>query len=79
MRIIALLLFMVVLPFGAYAQSDDNPVVWEQEINKISETEYELVMQAKILEGWHMYSQFTSEFGSLPIIFKYKVANEKYV
>ena len=79
MRIIALLLFMVVLPFGAYAQSDDNPVVWEQKINKISETEYELVMQAKILEGWHMYSQFTSEFGSLPIIFKYKVANEKYV
>tara|TARA_R110002153_G_scaffold233071_1_gene386394 strand:+ start:2973 stop:4937 length:1965 start_codon:yes stop_codon:yes gene_type:complete len=79
MRIIALLLFMVVLPFGAYAQSDDNPVVWEQEINKISETEYELVMQAKILEGWHMYSQFTSEFGALPIIFKYKVANEKYV
>ena len=79
MRIIALLLFMVVLPFGAYAQSDDNPVVWEQEINKISETEYELVMQAKILEGWHLYSQFTSEFGALPIIFKYKVANEKYV
>ncbi|WP_418888360.1 cytochrome c biogenesis protein CcdA [Maribacter arcticus] len=71
MRIIALLLFMVVLPFGAYAQSDDNPVVWEQEINKISETEYELVMQAKILEGWHMYSQFTSEFGSLPSEFTY--------
>jgi thiol:disulfide interchange protein DsbD len=71
MRIIALLLFMVVLPLGAYAQSDDNPVVWEQEVNKISETEYELVMQAKILKGWHMYSQFTSEFGSLPSEFTY--------
>ena len=79
MRIIALLLFMVVLPLGSYAQSDDNPVVWEQQVNKISETEYELVMQASIFEGWHLYSQFTSEFGALPIIFKYKVANEKYV
>ena len=78
MRIIALLLFMVVLPFAAYAQSDDNPVVWDQEINKISETEYELIMQAEIYEGWHLYSQFTSEFGALPIIFKYKGANEKY-
>lgn len=78
MRIIALLLFMVVLPFAAYAQSDDNPVVWDQEINKISETEYELIMQAEIYEGWHLYSQFTSEFGALPIILKYKGANEKY-
>lgn len=79
MRIIALLLFMVVLPLGSYAQSDDNPVVWEQQVHKISDTEYELVMQASIYEGWHLYSQFTSEFGALPIIFKYKVANEKYV
>tara|TARA_R110001583_G_scaffold9203_1_gene43473 strand:+ start:37066 stop:39030 length:1965 start_codon:yes stop_codon:yes gene_type:complete len=78
MRIIALLLFMVVLPLGAYAQSDDNPVVWEQEINKISETEYELVMQAKILEGWHMYSQFTSEFGSLPSEFTYNGSGTIY-
>ena len=70
-RFIALLLFIVMLPVGSYAQTDDNPVVWEQEINKITETEYELVMHAKILEGWHMYSQFTSEFGSLPSEFTY--------
>ena len=79
MRIIILLLFVVVLPLGAYAQSDDNPVVWEKEINKISDTEYELIMQAEIYEGWHLYSQFTSEFGALPIILKYKGANQKYV
>tara|TARA_R110002050_G_scaffold77928_5_gene166374 strand:+ start:4621 stop:6585 length:1965 start_codon:yes stop_codon:yes gene_type:complete len=79
MRIIILLLFVVVLPLGAYAQSDDNPVVWEKEINKISDTEYELIMQAEIYEGWHLYSQFTSEFGALPIILKYKGADQKYV
>ncbi|WP_299799331.1 cytochrome c biogenesis protein CcdA [uncultured Maribacter sp.] len=70
-RFFALLLFIVVLPLGIFAQTEDEPVVWEQQINKISESEYELVMQAKILDGWHMYSQFTSEFGSLPSEFTY--------
>ena len=69
MRIIALLLFMVVLPLGSYAQSDDNPVVWEQQVHKISDTEYELVMQASIYEGWHLYSQFPSEFGAFNVFF----------
>lgn len=70
-RFLALLLFIVVLPLSTFAQTEDEPVVWEQQINKISETEYELVMRAKILDGWHMYSQFTSEFGSLPSEFTY--------
>lgn len=70
-RFLALLLFIVVLPLSTFAQTEDEPVVWEQQINKISETEYELVMKAKILDGWHMYSQFTSEFGSLPSEFTY--------
>ncbi|MEP2278401.1 protein-disulfide reductase DsbD domain-containing protein, partial [Maribacter sp.] len=70
-RFLALLLFIVVLPLGTFAQTEDEPVVWEHHINKISDTEYELVMQAKILDGWHMYSQFTSEFGSLPSEFTY--------
>ena len=63
---------------GAYAQSEDNPVVWEQAIHKISDTEYELVMSAKIHEGWHLYSQFTSEFGALPSEFTYNDAGIVY-
>lgn len=70
-RVIALVLFMMVLPLGLHSQTEKNPVAWEQQIHKISDTEYELVMQATILEGWHMYSQFTSEFGSLPSAFTY--------
>lgn len=78
MRVITLLLFLVVLPLGSYAQTEEIPVVWEQQVNKISDTEYELVMQAKIYEGWHLYSQFTSEFGALPIEFNYKGSGETY-
>lgn len=70
-RFFAFLFFLTVMPLQVIAQTEDEPVVWEQQINKISDTEYELVMQAKILDGWHMYSQFTSEFGSLPSEFTY--------
>ena len=70
-RFFAFLFFLTVMPLQVIAQNEDEPVVWEQQINKISDTEYELVMQAKILDGWHMYSQFTSEFGSLPSEFTY--------
>ncbi|SFR83073.1 protein-disulfide reductase DsbD family protein [Maribacter stanieri] len=70
-RFFYLLLFVVAFPLNAVAQTEDNPVVWEQQVKKLSDTEYELVMKAKILDGWHMYSQFTSEFGSLPSEFTY--------
>lgn len=70
-RAIAFICFMAVVPLGVFGQTKMNPVVWEQQVHKISDSEYELVMQAKILEGWHMYSQFTSEFGSLPSEFTY--------
>ncbi len=78
MRILALILFLIVLPLTSHSQDERNPVVWEQHVNKISDTDYELVMQATILDGWHMYSQFTSEFGGLPIVFKYKESGKAY-
>ncbi|TAL57897.1 MAG: DUF255 domain-containing protein [Bacteroidetes bacterium] len=34
-----------------------NPVKWEFSVNKISETEAELVFKADIEKGWHLYSQ----------------------
>ncbi len=60
------------------AQSDDEPVIWEKEFNKISETEYELVFKAKIFEGWHVYSQHTPEGGALPTEFTFSKAGTDY-
>ncbi|MDO1514482.1 cytochrome c biogenesis protein CcdA [Maribacter confluentis] len=68
---LVLILFLCVWPFAVKAQTDENPVAWEQQVNKISETEYDLVMKANIMDGWHVYSQFTSENGSLPSEFTY--------
>lgn len=77
-RIFAAFILLFVLSNGVYGQDDKNPVAWEHYITKISDSEYELVMEADILQGWHMYSQYTSEFGGLPIEFIYKGAGEAY-
>ncbi|WP_411376977.1 hypothetical protein ACLHWH_02685 [Flavobacterium psychrophilum] len=57
-KIIAVLLFFTVL--NTQAQILD-PVKWNSRVEKISETEYNLILEGKIDAGWHMYSQFTPD------------------
>ncbi|MFT5737571.1 MAG: thiol:disulfide interchange protein DsbD [Maribacter sp.] len=78
MRIVLLSFLFFVLPFFGIAQDDENPVVWETDVQHISDTEYELIVKGQIFEGWHMYSQFTSEGGSLPSEFNYKEVGKDY-
>jgi thiol:disulfide interchange protein DsbD len=52
-----------------------NPVKWTSNVEKLSETEFNLVMQGKIDDEWHVYSQFTPENGPLPAEFAFE--NEK--
>ncbi len=78
MRLAILSVFFFVLPFLGQSQDDENPVIWETDVNQLSDTEYELVVKGKIFEGWHVYSQFTAEGGSLPSDFDYKGAGIDY-
>ena len=55
-----------------------EPVKWTSRIEKISDTEYTLVMEGKIDEGWHVYSQFTPDGGPLPIEMDYKDQKGNY-
>ena len=55
-----------------------KPVKWTSKVEKLSETEFNLVMQGKIDEGWHVYSQFTPEGGSLPAEFKFDNTKGNY-
>ena len=55
-----------------------NPVKWSSRVEKISDTEFNLVMEAKIDDDWHVYSQFTPENGPLPAEFKFKDAKGNY-
>ncbi|NND78565.1 MAG: DUF255 domain-containing protein, partial [Maribacter sp.] len=74
-------LVFIILIFSSilvFSQDDDNPVSWSQELNKISDTEYELIIKGKIFEGWHVYSQFTADGGSLPSEFTFEKAGVDY-
>ncbi|MCL6265769.1 protein-disulfide reductase DsbD family protein [Flagellimonas myxillae] len=78
MRKLLLLLTFISFSFGLQAQTDKEPAIWSHEVNKISDTEYELVFEGIIMEGWHVYSQYTAEGGSLPSEFTFEGAGEDY-
>ncbi|QCX00093.1 DUF255 domain-containing protein [Aggregatimonas sangjinii] len=78
MKQVVLLSFLLVSSLFVFSQDDETPVIWSQEKNKISDTEYELIMTAKIADDWHIFSQFTPEGGSLPSEFTYKKVGTDY-
>ena len=78
MRLSLLFLGLFIINLTTFAQTDANPAVWSHEVNKISDTEYELVFKGKIMDGWHVYSQYTAEGGSLPSEFTFEKAGEDY-
>ena len=66
-----LLLFSSILLFSftAFGQFED-PVEWEMEFKKVSESEYDLIFKAKIEEGWVIYSQYLEgDDGPVPTTF----------
>ena len=78
MKIIKLLLVFFFVSTLGYSQTEEDPVLWSQEINKLPDNTFELIFKAKILDGWHVYSQYTAEGGSLPSEFTYHKAGEAY-
>ncbi|APG66501.1 hypothetical protein LPB136_12915 [Tenacibaculum todarodis] len=62
-----ILLISLILSLTSFAQTEDNPSVWNAEIKKISDTEYDVIFKAKILDKWHVYSQYNPDGASLPI------------
>lgn len=71
MRVLVLSIVIFLASLSLFSQDDENPVLWDHTVNQISETEFELVITGNIYDGWHVYSQFTSEGGSLPSEFTY--------
>lgn len=77
------LIGLVVLFFGfnAYSQFTDpnakieDPVKWSYKSEKVSETEFDLIITAKIDKGWHVYSQFIEDGGPIPTSFKFSPSN----
>lgn len=56
-----------------------EPAKWSNKVEKVSETEVNLIFEARIDAGWHIYSQFTPENGPLPLEIEFiKEGNADY-
>jgi thiol:disulfide interchange protein DsbD len=61
------ILFLLLFALKSFAQTDNNPAVFSTSIEKISEDTYDLIFTVKILDQWHLYSQYNPEDASLPL------------
>ena len=55
-----------------------QPVKWKSKVEKISETEFNLILNGTIDKDWHVYSQFTPEDGPLPMVLNFKDQNRNF-
>jgi len=54
-----------------------KPVKWNFSVNKINDTEAELILKAKIDKGWHLYSQFLeNDNGPVKTSFNFEKTND---
>lgn len=68
-KILFLLLAFLVYTNGISQILD--PVKWKSKIEKVSETEFNLIIEGTIENGWHLYSQFTPDGGPIPLELKF--------
>jgi len=72
------------LIFLAFANGNAQivkPVKWISKVEQLSDSEFNLVMNGKIDDGWHLYSQYTPQVESgsaLPAEFKFENAKGNY-
>ena len=73
MKKIFLLFALFALVNSSFAQIHD-PVKWSTSAEKISETEYDLIVTATIEAKWHLYSQNVPADGPIPTTFSFKTS-----
>lgn len=65
-------------PLQGQFGGDDGPVKWNHTVTKLSETDYNIVFHGVIEDGWHLYSQYTADGGSLPSEFTFEGVGKDY-
>ena len=71
MRIFLLSFLLVSLTWTTVSAQVLEPVKWSTSVEKISDTEFDLISRATIDRGWHLYSQDVPEDGPIPTTFNY--------
>jgi len=64
-------LFIFIFLIGSVSNAQiHNPVTWETSVEKINDSEFNLLITAGIEAGWHLYSQNVPEGGPIPTSIK---------
>ncbi|MBI9040765.1 thioredoxin family protein [Lutibacter sp.] len=74
MKKLVLFLSLFIVSIG-FSQIHD-PVKWDTSVEKISETEYDLIINASIEKNWHLYSQNVPEDGPIPTSFSFETTKD---
>lgn len=64
-----LLTLAVLFSFAAAQAQLVKPVKWTTRVDKVSDTQANIVLTATIDQGWHLYSQYNPAGASLPMVF----------
>ena len=75
MKKIFLILALFSVVFTSYSQIHD-PVKWSTSVQKVSDSEFDLLITATIEENWHLYSQNVPEDGPIPTSFTFETNND---
>ena len=65
-------LLLVAISFNNGFSQVINPIKWTTSVEKLSETEYNLITTAVIDKGWHLYAQEVPKGGPRPTVFTYE-------
>ena len=72
-------LFIFILLIGSVTNAQiHNPVNWDTSVEKINDSEFDLLITAEIESGWHLYSQNVPEGGPIPTSIKIPLDESKY-
>lgn len=70
-RLVVLLLASC-LWLSGYTQFSATQVSWETQLEELGDSQYKLILNATIEEGWHIFSQYSPEGGSQPAFFEFQ-------
>ncbi|MCY7408876.1 MAG: thioredoxin family protein [Chitinophagales bacterium] len=70
------ILLLIFFNLAAQAQFVNNHVKWIFSSKQISDDEYDLILNAKIDTGFHLYSQFIADGGPIPTSFTFEKSSD---
>ena len=76
-NILKVLIFFFLIGSVANAQIH-KPVVWETSVEKINDSDFNLIISATIEEGWHLYAQNVPEGGPIATSISITEDSEKF-